>query len=89
MTIRVRPAKVLFAMCLLASIAVPDAFGATISYSYDQLGRLTAVLYDNATCTAYTYDAVGNRTSQTTTISGLPETPTWGSGVWGCFQWTP
>jgi len=35
---------------------------------------------------AYTYDAAGNRTSQT---NATPPAPAWGSGNWGCFVWTP
>jgi hypothetical protein len=47
----------------------------------------------NAPCTVYTvvytYDANGNRLSQTITVSGGPTAPTWGTAVWGCFTWTP
>lgn len=40
-------------------------------------------------CIVYTYDANGNRQSQTITVSGGGMTPTWGTGTWGCFKWTP
>lgn len=40
-------------------------------------------------CIIYTYDTNGNRLSQTITVSGGGMTPTWGSGIWGCFRWTP
>jgi RHS repeat-associated protein len=36
----------------------------TISYTYDNLNRLTAADYDNGLYYHYTYDAVGNRTAQ-------------------------
>lgn len=79
---------------LLSSLLVLAASGsattaAGISYSYDALGRVTTALYDTGVCVAYSYDPNGNRTSQTNTISGAPVSPIWGSGVWGCFSWTP
>ena len=77
----------LIVVAALGSILFPVSVGASGSYTYDAAGRLTTALYDNGTCVAYSYDANGNRTSQTTTSSGLPESPTWGSGVWGCFVW--
>lgn len=72
---------------MLASMVPPTATGAGVFYTYDALGRITTAQYDNGVCIAYGYDANGNRTSQTNTISGMPVMPTWGSGVWGCFQW--
>jgi YD repeat-containing protein len=77
------------AVLVLLCVLVPGMTDAAISYTYDKLGRLTSALYDNGLCIAYAYDANGNRTAQTNTISGAPESPTWGSGVWGCFSWTP
>lgn len=62
------------------------AAAAGVTYSYDQVGRVGAAWYDNNMCVAYTYDANGNRTSQT---NATPGTPAWGSGAWGCFNWTP
>jgi hypothetical protein len=64
-----------------------DAFGFDVKYTYDLSGRVTTALYDNGMCIVYTYDAAGNRTAQTSTSWGTP--PAWGSGVWGCFVWTP
>jgi hypothetical protein len=61
---------------------------ASVSYTYDQLGRVTTALYDNGLCVAYGYDANGNRTAQSNTISSPAETPMWGTGTWGCFPWT-
>lgn len=37
----------------------------TIDYSYDPLNRLTNASYDDGTSYAYTYDAVGNRLTET------------------------
>ena len=91
MLIRIRLAQVLPALPLLTVLGTMSADGASgsASYTYDQLGRVTTALYDNGVCVTYVYDANGNRTSQTNTVSGTPESPTWGSGVWGCFPWTP
>jgi YD repeat-containing protein len=76
------------ALLLAGLFASPSqAATASISYTYDALGRVTTALYDNGACVVYTYDAVGNRTSQTNTTAGGPGTPTWGTGSWGCFQW--
>jgi len=70
--------------------AIPVKTGASsVTYTYDLLGRVTTAVYDNGLCVAYAYDANGNRTSQTNTMSGGPGSPIWGSGVWGCFVWTP
>jgi YD repeat-containing protein len=77
------------AAALLLCILVPDPTAASVSYTYDLAGRVTTAVYDNGTCVAYAYDAAGNRTSQINTVSGAPVTPTWGTGTWGCFVWTP
>ena len=42
------------------------AFG--ITYKYDNLNRLTRVVYDNGTVITYTYDEVGNRTRRVFTL---------------------
>jgi YD repeat-containing protein len=84
---RITIVAMLSAPVLLATV-IPDVVKASTSYTYDQLGRLITALYDNGTCVAYAYDANGNRTSQVITISGGPETPVWGTGIWGCFVWT-
>jgi YD repeat-containing protein len=88
---RVPTARTVATLALLSLIGalVPSSVDASGSYSYDMLGRLTTALYDNGTCVAYAYDANGNRTSQTITLSGAPTSPVWGSGIWGCFSWTP
>jgi YD repeat-containing protein len=82
-----------FALALLGSMALAMASAAavtaSVSYTYDLLGRVATALYDNGACIVYSYDPNGNRTSQTITVSGSPTTPTWGTGSWGCFQWTP
>jgi YD repeat-containing protein len=80
-----------FRVLLVAASAmvISTASNASAVYTYDLLGRVTTAKYDNGVCVAYSYDANGNRTSQTNTASGAPGTPTWGTGTWGCFNWTP
>jgi YD repeat-containing protein len=73
----------------LIALAVPTSLGSSVSYTYDGAGRVTTAIYDNGTCVAYAYDASSNRTSQTNTIGAPPTTPTWDTGTWGCFPWTP
>jgi YD repeat-containing protein len=59
-----------------------------VQYTYDAVGRVTSALYDNGVCVVYSYDANGNRTSKTVLAAGTPNTPTWGTGTLGCFQWS-
>ncbi len=74
---------------LLLGLFASGGSDASVTYTYDAAGRLTTAKYDNGACVAYGYDASSNRTSQTNTIGGPPATPTWGTGSWGCFAWTP
>ncbi|MBS0524380.1 MAG: hypothetical protein JSS04_12195 [Proteobacteria bacterium] len=67
-----------------------SALGSGVVYGYDKVGRLTFAHYDDGTCILYIYDVNGNRTSQTIASPGSgPGTPTWGTGAFGCFYWTP
>lgn len=77
------------AVLILLGSVVPEASGASVTYTYDEVGRVRTAAYDNGVCIAYAYDANGNRTSQAITLGGAPTTPTWGSGIFGCFYWTP
>ncbi|MGB2896118.1 MAG: RHS repeat-associated core domain-containing protein, partial [Anaerolineales bacterium] len=55
--------------CLEALVEIPGGVGevsVTIDYTYDPLYRLTAADYDTSEFFHYTYDAVGNRTTQET-----------------------
>jgi len=52
-----------------------DAFAATTSYQYDELGRLKVVKNNNVVSNTYSYDAAGNRTqkqSGTTSANHAP-----------------
>ena len=52
-------------------LAGPASAG-TISYSYDQLGRLTSAAYPNGALIRYNYDKNGNRTTYVVTGSTNP-----------------
>lgn len=76
-------------MIAISSVVIPSVANSSVSYGYDGLGRVTSALYDNGSCIAYSYDANGNRTSQTNAVDGTPVSAVWGAGIWGCFEWTP
>ena len=73
-----------FTCTSLASGALAPAHAAngSVAYTYDALGRVTTASYDTGVCIIYSYDAVGNRLSETIWIPA-----TTGTGVWGCFDW--
>jgi YD repeat-containing protein len=53
------------------ALALPVvALGSTITYQYDNLGRLRVVTQDSGNTTGYNYDAAGNRQSGTSTVPG-------------------
>lgn len=53
------------------------AHGATASYDYDALGRLTRVLYSDGKAAVYRYDSAGNRTMVVSgALPGIPATIT-------------
>lgn len=78
-------------VALLGIVVATPAEGATASvrYTYDQLGRIATALYDNNVCVIYSYDANGNRTTQTNTVFSGSQPMIWGTGTWGCEPWTP
>lgn len=85
------PAIVMLSTITLIGIANLDpalAANGSVAYAYDPLGRVTTVSYDTGVCIIYAYDPNGNRTSETINV-GSASTATWGTGVWGCFNWTP
>jgi hypothetical protein len=83
--------KIALAFVVFASLAISRASQAdsSVSYGYDQVGRVTSAAYDNGLCVVYTYDANGNRTAQSYSMSSGAASQNWGSGVWGCYlKWT-
>lgn len=80
------------ALAVLVSLALSGASqGAdSVTFGYDQVGRVTSAAYNNGLCVIYVYDANGNRTTQSYSMSSGPTSQNWGSGVWGCYlKWTP
>jgi YD repeat-containing protein len=55
--------------CITALLALPvsHAYGGSVSYTYDALGRLATAVYNNGIFVTYNYDAAGNWTLVTTT----------------------
>jgi YD repeat-containing protein len=66
----------------LAAGGASLAANGSVAYTYDALGRVTTASYDTGVCIIYTYDANGNRLSETVLVSSSGS-----SGVWGCFNW--
>jgi YD repeat-containing protein len=62
---------------------------ASVTYTYDAAGRIVTKVFSDGTCVIHTYSADGNRTATDITKSSTPETSVWGTGVWGCFPWSP
>lgn len=48
----------------IIAAGIPASPARAIDYSYDELDRLTDVVYDDGTAIHYTYDAAGNRLTQ-------------------------
>ena len=56
-------------ICLVVLILFSEATMAfATTYNYDNLHRLTRVVYGNGTVITYTYDEVGNRTQRVSTL---------------------
>lgn len=75
-------------LCMAFSASTISKSHADTVYTYDQNYQLTTALYNQSICVAYKYDEAGNRTNQTNTIGGNPVVAKWGSGTFGCFQWS-
>lgn len=63
--------------CETSQVVIPGGYQqteVTIDYTYDPLYRLTAADYSNSDYYHYTYDAVGNRLTQTRMIDGVSST---------------
>jgi YD repeat-containing protein len=56
---------------------------AATTYTYDALGRVTQVAYDNGLIVTYAYDAAGNRTSVTVISGALWDEFNWDGAPWG------
>lgn len=70
-----RPLLAVLTACVI--LAAGAAHGATASYAYDALGRLTKVTASDGKLAVYTYDAAGNRTQVVSgTQTGVPSSIT-------------
>jgi len=67
----------------LLALQSSGAHAATVTYKYDELGRLTRASYDNGVVIEYAYDPAGNRTSHVVSGPGLPSGNKWGNFTWG------
>jgi YD repeat-containing protein len=59
-----RLSRTLPACCVALALVLGPA-AATVLYTYDDLGRVTSITYDDGKRVAYSYDAAGNRTQHT------------------------
>jgi YD repeat-containing protein len=62
--------RIAFALCFGVTLLGSNAHAApgSVSYVYDDLGRLVEVVYDDGTTITYTYDDAGNREATVTTL---------------------
>lgn len=63
----IRLGLLVLAILVAGTFEVLAASG-SVSYTYDSLGRLVQVTYDNGTIITYSYDAAGNRTVRTSIV---------------------
>lgn len=78
-------------LALFGALALSGAVQAdsSVTFGYDQTGRVSSAAYDNGLCVVYAYDQAGNRTAQSFVMSSTSAQQYWGSGVWGCYlKWT-
>ena len=66
----------------IGAFTLAHAANGSVAYTYDALGRVTTASYDTGVCIVYSYDANGNRLSETINVTTSGTT-----GVWGCFNW--
>jgi uncharacterized protein (TIGR03437 family) len=70
LVLRIKMLRRLF--ILIAASAAGVVHGASITYDYDTLNRLTRVAYPDGTTISYTYDPAGNRLSQVISNPSIP-----------------
>ena len=58
--------RTFLSVATLGYLAMMAAAHAGVTYTYDDLGRLTTAAYDDNKTITYTYDPAGNRTQVTT-----------------------
>ena len=55
-----------YVVALLLAAQAGSASAGSVTYSYDNLGRLAQAVYSNGVVITYSYDAAGNRSSVVT-----------------------
>lgn len=60
------------AACILLGLTSQAAVAASVTYTYDDTGRLKMVTYGNGTQVTYSLDAAGNRSNVATTFDTTP-----------------
>lgn len=79
-------AKFLVAMLSACSLATAAEANPLVLMGGSLSASLTMLIQAGNLCVLYTYDANGNRLTQTNS-SISAGTTTWGSGSYGCFMW--
>jgi YD repeat-containing protein len=78
------------ALFVLPLSEVAIAANGSVSYFYDPLGRIVLATYDTGVCLAYSYDPVGNRTSETIVVPAATDVGIWDcSALWDSAKWGP
>jgi YD repeat-containing protein len=92
-----------FATILLNLLLAASVSASSVTYTYDELGRLKATVYDNGSSTTYTLDAAGNRklvamvpptpmqapaTVTATVVSATSLNLSWGAAIGGTGHYT-
>ena len=74
MMMKLRRSGAISCLAFLATLAAARIAGATVSYTYDEIGRVTSITYDDGKRVAYSYDAAGNRTQHVVVqlVNSLP-----------------
>ncbi|MBI5750460.1 MAG: RHS repeat protein [Nitrospinae bacterium] len=54
---------------ILTLVVIQRVSAATVTYTYDNLNRITSVDYGNGNIEEYTYDEAGNRLTLTVTVN--------------------
>ena len=81
-------AIVSFAAFAFASISTPASASPWMLLSGTLSSNMMMLITTADLCVVYNYDENGNRVSQSSFTFGSPGA-VWGSGIYGCFDWTP
>jgi YD repeat-containing protein len=71
------------AVVMLIWLLAAGAADASVTYTYDALGRLATAAYSTGKTIVYSYDSAGNRTAKV-----IVTAVKWGSFTWGSASWS-